>query len=54
LERRLTDNTSYKSISINGRNPHTVPINYHIFVLSKKKVHLNVETGKLVDMVQIA
>ena len=54
LERRLTDNTSYKSISINGKNPHNVDINYHIFVLSKKKVHLNVETGKLVDQVQIA
>ena len=54
LERRLTDNTSYKSISINGKNPQSVDINYHIFVLSKKKVHLNVETGKLVDQVQIA
>jgi hypothetical protein len=54
LERRLTDNTSYKSLSINGQNKHSVDINYHIFVISKKMVHINVETGKLVDQVQIA
>lgn len=54
LERRLTDNTSFKSISISGRNPHSTAIQYHIFVLSKKRVHIDVESGKLKDMVQIA
>ena len=49
LERRSTDNVAPKSINITGINNNRVPIDLHIFVVTRKSVVLDVETGRLVS-----
>lgn len=54
LSRRISDNTSYKSISVSGTNRHAAAILYHVYVISKRRTTLNTETGKLTSQVEIA
>jgi hypothetical protein len=47
LSRRAHDSVTSKSIQVVGMNTNVVPIDLHVFVISRKSVVINVDTGKL-------
>ena len=52
LERRVSNKNIPVSIAINGQNSNAVPIDLHIFVVSRKSILIDCETGKLLSQCQ--
>lgn len=50
LERRLADSIQSKSIKFRCSNPNKVDLTLHCFIITKKQVVIDVQTGKLISM----